>query len=39
MNPSIDELKQYVGEAYFYRAMIFFDLARVLFLPACIGYG
>lgn len=31
------ELKQYVGEAYFYRAMIFFDLARIFSFPPSHG--
>ncbi len=32
-----DELKQYVGEAYFYRAMVFFDLARIFSFPPSQG--
>lgn len=31
------ELKQYVGEAYFYRAMVFFDLARIFSFPPSHG--
>ncbi len=31
------ELKQYVGEAYFYRAMVFFDLARIFSFPPALG--
>lgn len=31
------EIKQYVGEAYFYRAMIFFDLARIFSFPPSHG--
>lgn len=32
-----DALKQYVGEAYFYRALVFFDLARVFSFPPSHG--
>lgn len=32
-----DEMKQYVGEAYFYRAMVFFDLARIFSFPPSHG--
>ncbi len=31
------ELKQYVGEAYFYRAMVFFDMARIFSFPPSMG--
>ena len=31
------ELKQYVGEAYFYRAIVFFDLARLFSFPPSHG--
>jgi starch-binding outer membrane protein, SusD/RagB family len=31
------ELKQYLGEAYFYRAMVFFDLARIFSFPPSHG--
>ncbi len=34
---SSDNLKQYVGEAYFYRAMIFFDMARIFSFPPSQG--
>lgn len=39
---SIDEntsdiMKQYVGESYFYRAMVFFDLARIFSYPPSHG--
>ncbi|MBN2485011.1 MAG: RagB/SusD family nutrient uptake outer membrane protein [Bacteroidales bacterium] len=34
---SPEKLKQYVGEAYFYRALVYFDLARVFSFPPSHG--
>jgi hypothetical protein len=31
------EAKQYIGESYFYRGMVFFDLARVFSFPPSLG--
>jgi len=32
-----DEAKQYIGESYFYRGMVFFDLARLFSFPPSHG--
>ncbi len=32
-----DEMKQYIGESYFYRGMVFFDLARLFSFPPSHG--